>query len=283
MRNLRYYSFKDNASDGYNANSRRSTEYPLMVNCAGLISLCAPFSTYNAIGRQDFYLMYIIEGNLKLSSDMGGGSVGAGTAVFFPPEYKYAYSFSGNGTLSYYFVHFTGSDVERIFALLGIGKLPTVLEAQNMDDIGAAFGRLFSSFEYEKNFFEVSSSAELGVILSLVARAYKMGRNKSPLSSSVGYINAFYTQNIKIPELAKMEGLSTSRYNALFREIYGVSTQRYIVNLRLKAAASLLKSCDLDIKEVGAAVGYSDNHFFSKIFKKYYSLSPKQYRDKGAE
>ena len=63
----------------------------------------------------------------------------------------------------------------------------------------------------------------------------------------------------------------------------GISAQAYITALRLKAAASLLRSTNLDIKEVGVAVGYADNHFFSKIFKKYYLLSPKQYRERGED
>ena len=279
MKNLSYYSFKDTGSDGLNLNSRASADRPLMINCAGTISLCAPFTTYNPIGRQDYYLMYIVEGRLKLGDDMAGRVVGAGSAVIFAPEYKYTYSFSGGGTVSYYFVHFTGSHAGSVVQSLGISELPCVLEAKNMDEVCGMFGRLFASFGYDKPFFDLSSASELAGILSTVARAHFMKEKDKPLSSSIGYINAFYTENIKIPDLAKMEGLSPSRYNTLFRESMGISAQGYITDLRLKAAASLLKSTDLDIKEVGAAVGYDDNHFFSKIFKKYYLLSPKQYRE----
>lgn len=280
MKNLSYYSFKDTESDGLNLNSRASSELPLMVNCAGTVSLCAPFTTYNPIGRQDYYLMYIVEGKLKLGDDMGGEFAVAGNVVIFPPNYKYTYSFLGGGAVSYYFVHFTGSCAESALQLLGLNSLPTLLEAKNMDEICAIFGRLFAAFGYEKPFFDISSASDLGCILSSVARAHFSKGASKPLSRSIGYINTFYTENIRIPDLAKMEGLSSSRYNAVFRESMGISAQGYITNLRLKAAAALLKSTDLDIKEVGAAVGYDDNHFFSKIFKKYYSLSPKQYRER---
>ena len=283
MKNLSYYSFKDTESDGLNLNSRASDERPLMINCAGTISLSSPFTTYNPTGRQDYYLMYVAEGRLRLGEDMAGQTVGAGSAVIFPPEYKYTYSFSGDGTISYYFVHFTGSHTKAVMESVGIGELPCVLEAKNMEEICAMFGRLFASFGYDKQFFELSSASELGGILSAIARSHFTKDKDKPLSRSIGYINAFYTEDIRIPALAAMEGLSPSRYNTLFRESMGISAQGYITDLRLKAAASLLKSTDLDIKEVGAAVGYDDNHFFSKIFKKYYLLSPKQYREKDAE
>ncbi len=283
MKNLSYYSFKDTESYGLNLNSRASDERPLMINCAGTISLSAPFTTYNSIGRQDYYLMYIVEGKLTLGEEMECRQIGSGMAVIFPPEYKYKYSFFGVGEISYYFVHFTGSHAKCTLDSLGISELPCVLEAKNMDEICTMFGRLFSSFGFDKPFYEVSSASELAGILSAIARANFTSNKNKPLSSSIGYINAFYTGNIRIPDLAKMEGLSPSRYNALFREAMGISAQGYITDLRLKAAASLLRSTNLDIKEVGAAVGYDDNHFFSKIFKKYYLLSPKQYREKTEE
>ena len=70
MKNLSYYSFNDTKSDGLNFNSRKSSDLPLMINCAGTISLSAPFTTYNSLGRQDFYLMYIVEGKLTLGEEM---------------------------------------------------------------------------------------------------------------------------------------------------------------------------------------------------------------------
>ena len=283
MKNLSYYSFNDTKSDGLNFNSRKSSDLPLMINCAGTISLSAPFTTYNSLGRQDFYLMYIVEGKLTLGEEMECRQVDSGMAVIFPPEYKYKYSFSGGGTLSYYFAHFTGSHAGSILSKFGIDELPCVLEAKNMDEVSNVFGRIFASFGYEEAFFEVASASELASVLGTIARAHFAKDGNKPLSKSVGYINAFYTEDIRIPDLAKMEGLSPSRYNAVFRETMGISAQGYITDLRLKAAASLLKSTDLDIKEVGAAVGYDDNHFFSKIFKKYYLLSPKHYREGKAE
>ena len=124
MKNLSYYAFKDEGSDGLNHNSRKSGELPLMINCAGTVSLCAPFTTYNPVGRQDFYLMYIVEGDLTLGEDMGNCRVGAGAAVIFPPEYKYKYSFSGDGTLSYYFVHFTGSHAGDVLSNIPTSRFP---------------------------------------------------------------------------------------------------------------------------------------------------------------
>ena len=92
------------------------------------------------------------------------------------------------------------------------------------------------------------------------------------------YIISKYTEDISVPYLAEMEGLSVSRYNTLFREINGTSPIKYIISLRMNHACTLLATTNLAINEIGSAVGYQDNHFFSKLFKKYVGIAPQTYR-----
>jgi transcriptional regulator GlxA family with amidase domain len=75
-----------------------------------------------------------------------------------------------------------------------------------------------------------------------------------------------------------MEHLSVSRYCFLFKRRFGVSPQKYILELRISTAKELLTSTDLPIKEIGSACGYADPHFFSRIFCKSCGVSPTEYR-----
>jgi AraC-like DNA-binding protein len=75
-----------------------------------------------------------------------------------------------------------------------------------------------------------------------------------------------------------MENLSNSRYVAIFTQCMGMPPVRYILELRLRYACQLLESTDMSIKEISALSGYSDPHFFSKQFKKYIGVSPRDYR-----
>ena len=111
-------------------------------------------------------------------------------------------------------------------------------------------------------------------------RAHERG---GELSSSISYINANYTSEIFVPDLAAMEGLSVSRYNVRFKSITGVSPVKYIIGLRMSHASSLLSDTNLSVSEIGEIVGYSDNHFFSKSFKEHFGLSPVAYRQKHGE
>ena len=98
------------------------------------------------------------------------------------------------------------------------------------------------------------------------------------MNKSISYINGNYVQDLRIPELAKMENLSVSRYNSLFKQVTGISPVEYIKKMRLASACELLSATDLPIKTVSAMVGYPDSHFFSRIFKKSLGVSPAFYR-----
>ena len=134
-----------------------------------------------------------------------------------------------------------------------------------------------------QTFRDLAAGVAIKSALIALARAMAGGKRPSPIERSLAYIKASYTDDIRIPHLAAMDGLSVSRYNAVFREQTGTSPTGLITDLRLKHACTLLSSTDLSIGNIGAMVGYADNHFFSKIFKSHIGLSPKEYRQRVTE
>ena len=53
---------------------------------------------------------------------------------------------------------------------------------------------------------------------------------------------------------------------------------QYIASMRCKKAANLLKKTNLPIQEISSYVGYSDNNYFVKVFKKNYDMTPTEFR-----
>lgn len=272
---VRYFSFTPGSST-LNTNSRRSEELPLIVNCAGKIDLCEPFTTYNACGRLDYYLMYITEGRLSTECLGEQITVSAGDFIIFPPHYKYKYSLK-SGRVVYYFVHFTGSYPEKLLELLGLCRLPAVLHAGHSEQVFRCFSDILDAYMGCDAFRNVELCTYLEEALTALCKLHSAGGEK-PLSRSLSYIRVSYVKDIRVPELAAMESLSVSRYNALFRKTLGVSPVRYITDMRMKHACSLLESTDLSVKTIAEIVGYSDNHFFSKTFKRRIGISASEYR-----
>jgi AraC family transcriptional regulator of arabinose operon len=278
MKTFGYYAFDDSPGDSLNLCSRESFDAPITVNCAGVISLNKPFTTHNKKARLDYYIMYISVGELEF--EIGGEKKTArpGDFVIFPPKYRYKYSNLTGNEISYYYVHFTGSYAEALLSVLSFSTLPGMYSAGYSEPAAQGFSRLFSAFSEESELTDVKAAAALQDILISLSDSYKSKDKTAALSRSVSHIKAFYTTQISVGELAALEGLSVSRYNTLFKKYTGTSPIKYITSLRIKHAATLLSSTNLDVKTVGELVGYEDNHFFSKTFKSNTGISPLEYR-----
>lgn len=79
-----------------------------------------------------------------------------------------------------------------------------------------------------------------------------------------------------VQKIAGMLHLNRSYLSRIFRDVTGISIQAYLTNTRLQAARSLILQ-DYTISQASAIVGYSDIASFSRAFKNYYKISPKQY------
>ena len=60
--------------------------------------------------------------------------------------------------------------------------------------------------------------------------------------------------------------------------IYATSPNHYIIDLRLEYASQLLASGLYTVGEVGAKCGIPDTKYFSKLFKKRFGATPRDYR-----
>lgn len=59
-----------------------------------------------------------------------------------------------------------------------------------------------------------------------------------------------------------------------------ISPAQYILSLRMVNAQSLLENTDYKIGEIAEIVGYDNQLYFSRVFRKEYGVSPAQYRKK---
>lgn len=82
-----------------------------------------------------------------------------------------------------------------------------------------------------------------------------------------------------VEKLAEEVGLSRVSLHRKLKELAGVSTSEFIRDIRLRQAAKLLKKREINISQIGYAVGFSSIYTFSVAFKKLYGCSPKDYSE----
>jgi AraC family transcriptional regulator of arabinose operon len=102
-----------------------------------------------------------------------------------------------------------------------------------------------------------------------------------PADDYVTYAADFIRGNyatVKIGDVAKIVGLNRSYLTNLFKAKMGVSPQEYLMQCKLNQACKLLEETENPIQEISRQIGYDNPLTFSKTFKSFYGVSPREYR-----
>ncbi|CAM4246085.1 AraC-like DNA-binding protein [Paenibacillus endophyticus] len=78
--------------------------------------------------------------------------------------------------------------------------------------------------------------------------------------------------------IAEQMNMSVDHAAKLFKQMAGMPPSEFVQSVRHREARRLLRESDLSIEIVGDHVGYSDIHYFSRIFRRHEGISPREYR-----
>lgn len=101
------------------------------------------------------------------------------------------------------------------------------------------------------------------------------------LSKLFQHIETQGTDHVSVAAAASIAGLGRSRFSAVFREATGTTLVDYLHQLRLDRAARLLKETDRSIAAIATDVGFSDQSYFGRRFRRRFRMTPVEYRHNG--
>ena len=101
------------------------------------------------------------------------------------------------------------------------------------------------------------------------------------LNSVLLYLHANYRHTITSVDIEKELSYNFDYLNQLFSRHLHTSIFKLLENIRIEAAKHILKTRSLPIKEIAGEVGFTDEAYFSKVFKKRTGCSPTEYREHG--
>lgn len=96
----------------------------------------------------------------------------------------------------------------------------------------------------------------------------------------IQYIGVNYAENITLTNMASAVYMSPAYLSRVFRSETGVTFNQYLNRVRITKAKGLLKNRKLKLSDISQAVGYEDQSYFTRVFKKLTGCSPCQYRNK---
>ena len=95
---------------------------------------------------------------------------------------------------------------------------------------------------------------------------------------AIRYISQNFSRNFTLDEVADHVHLNPAYFSTLFKQSTGSSFKEYLNMVRIEESKRLLSNTDYSIIDISLATGFEDQSYFSKVFKKYTGLTPKQYR-----
>lgn len=96
----------------------------------------------------------------------------------------------------------------------------------------------------------------------------------------VEYINNHLDSPLELTVLAEISNVSPYHFHRVFKAIFGEPIGFYVMRIRIETAAKLIRYTTLPIEEIAYKVGYDIPSSLSKAFKKFYGISPTDYRTK---
>lgn len=98
------------------------------------------------------------------------------------------------------------------------------------------------------------------------------------VARSIQFMKEHLREPLRVGTLAAMVNLSRSHYTALFGRIMNYAPLHYLNHLRLQRAVRLLNTTRLSIKEISEQLGFSDQLYFSRAFRKLHGHAPSDHR-----
>lgn len=98
------------------------------------------------------------------------------------------------------------------------------------------------------------------------------------VSEALNYIKHNYSKDITLKDISNKLYINSAYLGQVFKKELGQSFTDYVNNLRIKKAKELLVSSNMKVYEIAECVGFTDAHYFLKMFKKYSGVNPSDIR-----
>lgn len=97
-------------------------------------------------------------------------------------------------------------------------------------------------------------------------------------SEAKAYIDAYYCEPLLIQDVANALHIHPNYLSSCFKKVYHQTPKAYLNSMRMERACMLLLQTDYPVSVIASAVGFSNAFQFSGMFKKYFHVSPANFR-----
>ncbi len=98
------------------------------------------------------------------------------------------------------------------------------------------------------------------------------------LKAVFDHVREHYADRLTVARAAQLVGMSQPQFMKTFKKVAGMTLVAYLNHVRLANGSRLLRETGLTIAEIASNVGFSDQSYFDKRFKRAFGRTPKAFR-----
>ena len=241
----------------------------------------------------EYEILYIQTGSIELKSDKQTSTLFPNDIAFIQPEWLHSIKTLEENTSYYAFVfsldlltlprsHFFQKEVIAPIAS-GTHQFPPVLRDNDTHyaSIASALNDLVVCNTQSPARKAVVFSSILQVFLkmadSLLPCSTQKKRNNETVKIALQYMNTHFADHLTLQQLAEHVHLHPNYLCALFKGYTGQTAFYHLNRIRIENAAELLRTGKVSVSEAATRCGFDSTGFFTRKFKEYIGLSPKEY------
>ena len=121
------------------------------------------------------------------------------------------------------------------------------------------------------------------LLIDLARSTTEKSQDRNRLESVYHFICFNYANRLNFRALAAESGFSYDYFRRLFRQTYGISPQKLLIEQRFTAARVLLEQENLTVTEIAMRCGFADGSQFTHMFRQKYGFPPRNFRRAAIE
>ena len=107
---------------------------------------------------------------------------------------------------------------------------------------------------------------------------FDYSQDETLVNQALLYLSQYYAQSIRVDEVAHSLNVSYRHLARIFKSVTGQTVIQKLNAIRLEEARRLLAETNMPVGEIGKQVGFTNEYYFSAIFKQVIATTPTQYR-----
>ncbi|MFF1634094.1 helix-turn-helix domain-containing protein [Leifsonia sp. NPDC058248] len=262
---------------------RRPVTRRLLVTDVGYYPEARDHQMNRPRGTDETIVMICASGTgwARIGEDMH--RIGAQQALVIPRGTSHSYGADAAHPWTIWWAHVTGTDVSDLVEGMEVSVGRPTLPIRSIERAVALLDEIVSNLERDQTPPRMmAASGSAWKLLTQLAVDRLLPGPEDPLQRAMTYLSERLDGSIRVPELARLVGISPTHLTALFRRATGGGVLAHHTSLRMARARQLLDTTDATISEVAQEIGYDDPFYFSRHFRRYHGMSPSSFRNRDA-